>query len=383
MKMLYLDYAATTPLNNEVGEAYYHLLKDKFANADSIHGLGLEVEGLMEKSRQLLAGLLKVKASELIFTSGASEANNLAIKGVAFRYQNRGKHLITTTVEHSSVYETFKQLETDFGFEVSYIPTLPDGSLDLDALKQALDEKTTLVSIMLVNNEVGMIHPLEEIKKIVKNYPLVHLHVDMVQAFGKIPVSLEGIDLASFSAHKIYGLKGSGLLYKQAKVQLQPQICGGQQEFGLRAGTSNALTNIVFAKTARLALKDLNQKIAHVQKLNQKMRDYFQSLDHCIINSPQDASPYILNVSMLDYKPEVLTHALEEYGIYISTKSACSTKKQEMSRTLKAMGVSEAVGSSALRISFSHLTTEDDIDYFIQSFTAILNHIKKRGNYGV
>ncbi len=383
MKMLYLDYAATTPLNNEVGEAYYHLLKEKFANADSIHGLGLEVESLMEKSRQLIASMLKVKSSELIFTSGASEANNLAIKGVAFQYQNRGKHLITTAIEHSSVYETFKQLESQFGFEVTYIPTLKDGSLDLQALEAALDDKTTLVSIMLVNNEVGMIHPIEQIKTLVAKYPFAHLHVDMVQALGKIPIALDGIDLASFSAHKIYGLKGSGLLYKKDKVQIQPQICGGQQEFGLRAGTSNAFTNIVLAKTIRLALTDLDRKLAHVKALNRKMTSYFQSLDHCVINSPIDASPYILNVSMLEYKPEVLTHALEQYGIYISTKSACSTKKQDMARTLKMMGVDEAVGTSALRISFSHLTTLEDIDYFINSFNEILSQIKKRGNYGV
>lgn len=377
--MLYLDYVATTPLSDEVAETYYHLLKEKFANADSIHGLGLEVEGLMEKSRSLIAQMLHVKAHELIFTSGASEANNLAIKGIAFQYQQRGKHLITTTVEHSSVYETFKQLENDFGFEVTYIPTDKQGNLDLVALENAMDDKTTLVSIMMVNNEVGMIHPLEQIKAIVHRYPQTHLHVDMVQALGKIPVSLAGIDLASFSAHKIYGLKGSGLLYKQEKVQIKPQICGGQQEYGLRAGTSNALTNIVFAKTLRLALQDQPQKLAHVTALNQKMRQYFSSLERCQINSPRNASPYILNVSMLDYKPEVLTHALEAYGIYISTKSACSTKKQDMSRTLKMMGVSEEVGTSALRISFSHLTSRADIDYFIQSFNDILLKIKKRG----
>lgn len=381
--MLYLDYVATTPLCDEVGEAYYHLLKEKFANADSIHGLGLEVESLMEKSRSLIAGMLKVKPQELIFTSGASEANNLAIKGVAFQYQNRGRHIITTTVEHSSVYETFKQLENDFGFDVTYLPTRQDGTLDLDVLKKAMTDQTILVSVMMVNNEVGMIHPIDEIKAIVSSYPQAKLHVDMVQALGKIPISLQGIDLATFSAHKIYGLKGSGLLYKKSSVQIKPQICGGQQEYGLRAGTSNALTNIVFAKTLRLALENQPQKIAHVRALNRKMRDYFKTLDHCVINTPEDGSPYILNVSMLDYKPEVLTHALESYGIYISTKSACSTKKQEMSRTLKAMGVSEAVGNSALRISFSHLTTLEDIDYFIRSFNEVLNNIKKRGNYGV
>lgn len=381
--MLYLDYVATTPLCQEVLDTYYHLLKEKFANADSIHGLGLEVEGLMEKSRSLIAQMLHVQPQELIFTSGASEANNLAIKGVAFQYQQRGRHLITTTVEHSSVYETFKQLENDFGFRVTYIPTKPNGQLDLAALQAAMDQETTLVSIMLVNNEVGMIHPLQEIKQIVSAYPQAHLHVDMVQALGKIPIALDGIDLATFSAHKIYGLKGSGLLYKQKKVQLKPQICGGQQEYGLRAGTSNALSNIVLAKTIRLALENQPQKLAHVRHLNQMARDYFKHLDRCVINTPEDGSPYILNVSLLDYQPEVLTHALEQYGIYISTKSACSTKKKGMSRTLQAMGVSEEVGTTALRISFSHLTTESDILYFKNSFDQVLKTVKKRGTYGV
>ena len=377
--MLYLDYVATTPLHPEVLETYHHLLKDKFANSDSIHGLGIEVENLMEKSRTLLAKMLGCKPQELIFTSGASEANNLAIKGIAFQYKNRGKHLITTTIEHSSVYETFKQLEEDFGFEVTYLPVSKEGRLDLNALKEAMRQDTILVSCMMVNNEVGMILPINEIKAITKNYPQCHLHVDMVQALGKLPISLEGIDLATFSAHKIYGLKGSGLLYKQSKVQLKPQICGGQQEYGLRAGTSNAITNVMLAKTLRLALENQAQKINHVTSLNQQLRTYFKSLERCVINSPEDSSPYILNVSLLDYKPEVITHALEDKGIYISTKSACSTKKVSMARTLQAMGVDEEVGNSALRISLSHMTSKEDIQYFIDSLNSILKTIKKRG----
>lgn len=376
--MLYLDYAATTPLNPEVGEAYFHLLKTKFANPDSIHGLGLEVEGLMEKSRALIASMLGVEASEIIFTSGASESNNMAIKGVCFQYQSRGRHIITTTVEHSSVYETFKQLEKDFGFEVTYLPVDNQGRLDLALLKKSLRKDTILVSCMAVNNEVGFCMPIDDIKQILKDYPNCHFHVDMVQCLGKLPVNLDGIDLASFSAHKIYGLKGSGILYKKTSCQLNPLICGGQQEFGLRAGTSNAFTNIVLAKTMRLALTDLDQKIHHVRHLNQRLRAYFETLPDCVINTSIDGSPYILNVSMINYKPEVLTHALEEYGIYISTRSACSTKKLDMSRTLKMMGVSQEVGMSALRISLSHLVNDKDIDTFIAAFNEILRKVKQQ-----
>ena len=376
--MLYLDYAATTPLNPEVGEAYFHLLKTKFANPDSIHGLGLEVEGLMERSRALIASMLGVEAAEIIFTSGASESNNMAIKGVCFQYQSRGRHIITTTVEHSSVYETFKQLENEFGFEVTYLPVDSQGRLDLDVLKQSIRKDTILLSCMAVNNEVGFCLPLEKIKDILRDYPNCHFHVDMVQCLGKLPVHLDGIDLASFSAHKIYGLKGSGILYKKTSCQIKPLICGGQQEFGLRAGTSNAFTNIVLAKTMRLALADLDQKIVHVRHLNQCLRDYFSGLSDCVINTPEDGSPYILNVSMLRYKPEVLTHALEDHEIYISTRSACSTKKLDMSRTLKMMGVSQEVGMSALRISLSHLVSDQDIDRFIQAFNDILRKVKQQ-----
>jgi len=376
--MLYLDYAATTPVNQEVQETYAKIIHEHFGNADSLHQLGLEASSLMERSRSLIASLLKVATNEVIFTSGASEANNLAIKGVAFQYQKRGKHLITTSVEHSSVYETCKQLEESFGFEVTYLKVNQDGELSLEELEKAIRSDTILVSIMHVNNEVGMIYPIEEIKKITKKYPNVHLHVDMVQALGKIPIDLTDIDLASFSAHKIYGLKGSGILVKKNSTQLLPLITGGQQEFNLRAGTSNVPTNIVLAKTIRLALEDLDKKSEHVRMLNQMLRNYFLNLEHAHINSPINASPYIVNVSLLDYKPETLIHALEELGIYISTKSACTTKKNTISRTLKAMNSSDAIGNAALRISLSHTMKEADIEYFTTSLDGVLESIKKQ-----
>jgi len=376
--MLYLDYAATTPVNQEVQETYAKIIHEHFGNADSLHQLGLEASSLMERSRSLIASLLKIATNEVIFTSGASEANNLAIKGVAFQYQKRGKHLITTSVEHSSVYETCKQLEESFGFEVTYLKVNQNGELSLEELEKAIRSDTILVSIMHVNNEVGMIYPIEEIKKITKKYPNVHLHVDMVQALGKIPIDLTDIDLASFSAHKIYGLKGSGILIKKNSTQLLPLITGGQQEFNLRAGTSNVPTNIVLAKTIRLALEDLDKKSEHVRMLNQMLRNYFLNLEHAHINSPINASPYIVNVSLLDYKPETLIHALEELGIYISTKSACTTKKNTISRTLKAMNSSDAIGNAALRISLSHTMKEADIEYFTTSLDGILESIKKQ-----
>ena len=377
--MLYLDYVATTPLNHEVAKAYSKILENHFANVDSLHGLGLEVNSLMEKSRSLIASLLNVSSSEIIFTSGASEANNLAIKGIAFQYKNKGKHLITTMIEHSSVYETFKQLEEQFDFEVTYLPVDEKGRISLSQLEKSIRSDTILVSIMMVNNEVGIINPINEIKKIVKLHQNINLHVDMVQALGKIPINLEGIDLSTFSAHKIYGLKGSGILVKKQSTRILPLVTGGQQEFGLRPGTSNAATNIVLAKTIRLALNNLEEKYYYVKALNLRLREYFEQLPNVIINTPKENStPYLLNISLLEYKPEVIMNALEELKIYVSTKSACSTKKIDVSRTLRAMNVPEIVGTTALRISLSHLVKKEDIDYFIQSMNKILIEIKKQ-----
>ena len=259
--MVYLDYAATTPYNKDVLKTYTQLLEKYFYNADSIYSQGIEVNRLLEKSRGLLAKMLDVDEEEMIFTSCGSEANNMAIKGIAFQYQNRGKHIITTSIEHSSVYETCKELEEVFGFEVTYLPVDHTGHIQIDDLKKSLRNDSILVSVMCINNEVGSIQPIEEIKNVLKDHPLVKFHVDMVQALGKIKIDLKGIDCASFSAHKINGLKGSGLLFKRKSTTLVPLINGGQQEFGLRGGTSNACTYIVLAKTLRLALENFDQII--------------------------------------------------------------------------------------------------------------------------
>ena len=378
--MIYLDYTATTPLNPEVNKTYTKLLNDLFANPDSIHKLGLETESLMNKSRQLIADMLHVKYDEILFTSGASEANNMAIKGVAFQYVNRGKHIITSTCEHSSVYETCQQLEKVFGYEVTYIDVDKEGKLDLNQLNNAIRKDTILVSIMHINNEVGFINPVDRIVEIVrKKNPLTKIHIDMVQSLGKVHIDLNQIDLASFSAHKIYGLKGSGILMKKNSCQLIPLMSGGQQEFHLRAGTSNVFTNIVFAKTLRLALQDLDSKLEKVKQMNVYLREKLSAMDQVVINTPlQNGSPYILNVSFIGYKPEVFVHELEKYEIYVSTRSACSTKSNQMSRTLEMMKIDPEIGGSAIRISLSALTTKQELDTFIQAIEATMRNLKKQ-----
>lgn len=377
--MLYLDYAATTPIHDEVLKSYNELLSKYFYNADSVYDKGIEVNRLMEKSRSLIAEMLNVKDREVIFTSCGSEANNLAIKGVALQYQGRGKHVITSCVEHSSVHESFLQLEKIHGFDVTYLPVNQYGCVELDDLKQALRKDTILVSIMYINNEVGSINDITEMSKIIKEHSRAFFHCDMVQALAKIPLHLEYVDLASFSSHKINGLKGSGFLYKNEKVSIVPLISGGQQEFGLRGGTSNACNNIVLAKTLRLALDNFEDKINSIDNINEYIRDCLNNFEDIVINSHKDfCINNIINFSCIGYKPEVILHDLESKGIYISTRSACSSKTLNISRVMKSLNLSDSVASSAIRISISSKTTKEDIDEFIYCLKETLQIIKKQ-----
>ena len=374
--MIYLDYVSTTALNREVNHMYQSLLNDYFANADSLYSLGLKTSALMEKSRELTAQLLHVLPEEIIFTSGASESNSAAIKGCAFQYQNRGKHIITTAVEHSSVYQSCIQLRDVFGFEVDFISVDASGNLDLKQLEEAIRPDTILITMMYVNNEVGMVFPIEKVYQMIQKInPKIKLHVDMVQALGKMPIDLTHVDLASFSAHKIYGLKGSGVLYKKTSTSLVPLINGGQQEHQLRGGTSHTM----FAKTLRLALENLEQKYQYVTSLNHYIREQLTQIPDIVINTPSEhVSPYILNFSCVGYKPEVILHALEMYECYVSTKSTCSSHKSDISRTLQAMGIREDIAKSAIRISFSHHTTQDELDEFLFYLKKTLKTIKKQ-----
>lgn len=377
--MIYLDYVATTPLRSEVLSTYNNLLEKYFFNADSMYDKGIEVNRLMEHSRKLISEMLKVKEDELIFTSCGSESNNLAIKGVAFQYQNRGKHIITTAIEHSSVYETCKELERTFGFEVTYLNVDQKGRISLQELQDSIRDDTILVSIMYVNNEIGVINPIEEIKQIVKKYDKIKLHFDMVQALGKLPIDLTDVDLASFSAHKIYGLKGSGLLFKRRSTTIVPLINGGQQEFGLRGGTSNACSNIVFAKTLRLALENFDNKAKHIKMINSYARKCLNQIDGVVINSDETCCiSSILNFSCPGYKPEVILHDLESEGIYLSTRSACSSKSENISRIMAQLNLDKEIASSALRISFGEHITSEDIDKFCYYLQESLRKLKKQ-----
>lgn len=361
---IYFDNASTTALHPEVYETYCKLLKTSFYNSDALYDASVEIQQMIEKSRLAIADTFCVMNSEIIFTSGASEANNMAIKGIAFA--SKKKHIITTQIEHSSVYKTCKELEEYFGYEVTYLPVNEFGCIEAKAVKEALREDTVLVSIMYVNNEVGSIQPIEEIKEIVKKESHAFFHVDGVQALGKIDINTKDIDCMSFSAHKIEGLKGSGILIKKHHVPMIPLICGGQQEFGLRGGTSNAVVQILFAKTLRLALENQKKYHQQIKNLRQKLVSELQQIDGLVMNSPEEGVMNIINFSYPLIPSEVMMNALNSKGICVSAQSTCASKQGQPSRVLKAMGYDNDRANSCIRVSLSYHNTEEEVNEFIR-----------------
>lgn len=376
-KYLDFDTMSTTKLHPEVLDTYQELLNKYYANSESRHDLGREVARLLEQARHHIASLLKIKDHEVIFTSGASEANNTAIKGYAFANQHKGKHLITTQIEHASVLNSFKQLETVFGFEVTYLPVNQEGVITVDTVKSAIRPDTILVSTMFINNEVGSIQPITEIGELLKNYPKIAFHVDLVQGVGKYLFNLENIDMATLSAHKIHGLKGSGVLVKKSNIEILPLIVAGSQEHGLRGGTSNALVHVMFAKTLRMALSNQKNSYQTVKKLYDHLRQRLGQLAYVTINSPDDGSVFLLNISLSTITSEVLMNALNDKGILVSAASTCSAKLFEPSYVLKAMGIKSEFLNRSLRIGLQPSMTIDDIDYLVDSIEGI---VKSYGN---
>lgn len=366
---IYLDHVSTTRPDPEVLDTYFHILKTQYSNSDALYDDGVTLYRLQEQSRARIAELLGVKAEEVIFTSGASEANNMALKGVAWK--KRSGHIISSYYEHSSVSEALKQLQAH-GFEVTLLKPEADGRISPEKVELALRPDTILVSIMQVNNELGSINDIAAIKKIVRKQSHAYFHCDITQALGKTDVDLEDIDLASFSAHKIHGLKGSGVLIRKRHVELEPLISGGQQEFSLRGGTSNAPVNIVLAKTLRKALEKQPASQKRIAELHAYLLEKLKTLDGIRINSPEGALVNLLNIST-PVKSEVMLNCLNLKGIMVSSKSTCGSRKAEVSRSLEALGIDDEY---ALRISLSEENTEAELDQLIG---ALKESIEKYG----
>lgn len=369
--MIYFDNSSTTSVRPEVLDVYTKLLKDTYGNPDSLHALGRRSHQLLEKSRANIAQLLHVNPSEIIFTGCASESNSLAIIGYALANEHRGHHILTSNVEHASVAHSMEFLKR-FGFEIEELKINEQGIVTPETVKNHMRKDTILVSIMHVNNEVGSINPIKEIEKIVHSNPICAFHVDCVQSFSKIDVPFEILDMATISAHKIHGLKGSALLMKKNKIQLVPLIQGGQQEQGLRGGTENAPANIVLAKTIRLALEEQAAGYKHVKEINEYIRKEIMKIPNTQINSPDDAIPYILNISLDMITSEVLLNALDQKGICVSAKSTCSSHSSNASSVLLAMNKTQKSATHMIRLSFDKNNTLEEAKQFIKACKEIV-----------
>ena len=364
--MIYLDYSATTPTNDSVLDTFVKCSKEFIGNPNSLHELGVKSKNMIDKATTQIANLLSVKESEIIYTSGASESNNLAIKGICEKYKNRGKHVITTPLEHSSVYGPIDYLK-ELGFKIDYVKIDSNGLVDLNNLNELMTDETILVSICLVNSEIGIFQNIEEISKIVREYPKCFLHADMTQVIGKIKVDLSNVDLVSFSAHKFYGIKGIGVLIKKEKIELEPLIHGGKSTTNYRSGTPCLPLIVSISKALRLSLENLKEKEEYVKELNTYIKNKLKEYDKVRINSNDYSIPHILNISVLGVKPETMLHALESKGVYISTQSACSDTNAKSKAVLELTNDIERA-SSSIRISLSYLTTKEEVEEFIKIF---------------
>lgn len=369
--MIYLDYSATTPVYDEVLNTFVEVNKKFIGNPNSIHKLGVEANLLIESSTKQISNILKLKDKEIIYTSGASESNNLAIKGICFKYPNRGKHIITTKLEHSSIIETLKYMET-LGYKIDYVKLDENGLVDLDDLDRLITNDTILVSISSISSELGIKQPIDKIKKIIKKYPKTYFHSDMTQSIGKEIIDTEDIDLISFSAQKFYGLKGIGGLIKTKNIVIEPLIHGGKSTTIYRSGTPSPALITSTAKALRLVYENFNDKNNKVLELNKYLINKLKKLD-IYINSNEYSTNHIINISLKNIKAETMLHALEQEDIFVSTKTACSTN--DISDSVYELTKDRKKSENSLRISISYFTKKEDIDKFIEVFTEKLNSL--------
>ncbi|MDO4338628.1 MAG: cysteine desulfurase family protein [Eubacteriales bacterium] len=363
----YFDNSATTRCYESVKDIVVKTMTEDFGNPSAMHLKGVQAEQYLKRTSQILARLLKVSEKEILFTSGGTESNNLALIGTAMANKRSGNHIITTAVEHAAVAQPAAFLEEQ-GFEVTYLPVDHEGVVKLDALEAALRPDTILVSVMYVNNEVGAVMPVEQIGKMIREKsPKALFHVDAIQAFGKYRIYPKklGIDLLSVSGHKIHGPKGIGFLYISEKAKVQPQILGGGQQGGMRSGTDNVPGIAGLGAAASEIYENFEEKTEHLYQLKERMAEGLSALENVSINGMplRKGAPQIMSVCFLGIRSEVLLHALEERGIYISAGSACSSHKRKASSTLTAMGLPKAQIESTVRISFSEENTFEEVDY--------------------
>lgn len=372
----YLDNSATTRVYPQVAQKVYEIMTEKYGNPSSLHTKGMEAEEELEKARRIIAKSLGAQDKEIYFTSGGTEANNLAVTGAVKALKRRGNKIVATAYEHSSIHETLQQLEAD-GFDVVYIKPDENGQLQPADFEKAIDDKTILVTVMAVNNELGTIAPLQEIGKIVKaKNPNALFHSDCVQAYCKIPLKMSalGVDLATITAHKIHGPKGVGALYIKKGVRILPNTYGGEQEKKIRPGTEPLPLIAGFGEACKMA--DIQKSYEKISQLNAYAKEKLLAIEGVTLNSPDNALPYIINISANGVRSETMLHFLEERDIFVSSGSACA--KGKPSHVLQAIDLDKKSADSALRISFSTDNTKEDIDILAEAVTLGLKMLVKR-----
>ena len=381
MEEVYLDNSATTRAYECVGELVKKVMCEDYGNPSSMHAKGVAAEQYIKEAKETFAKLLKVKDKEIFFTSGGTESDNLALRGAAHANQRAGKHLITSAIEHPAIINTMRHLEEE-GFRVTYLPVDRYGRIKLEALKEALCEDTILVSVMYVNNEVGSVQPIQEAASIVKAYNKnILFHVDAVQGFGKYriyPGKLK-VDLCSVSGHKIHGPKGTGVLYIGENVKIKPIVYGGEQQKNVRSGTENVPGIAGLSLAAKTIYQDLDVKVAKMRSLKKHFIEGVGGIEDTTIHGLYDetSAPHIISVGFAGIRSEVLLHALEEKGIYVSSGSACASNHPQVSGVLRGIGARQEFLDATLRFSMSEFTTLQEIDYTLDTLYNIVPRLRK------
>lgn len=382
MKEIYLDNSATTMAYKEVGDLVHKVMCEHYGNPSSLHAKGVEAENYIKEAKRTLAQLFKVQEKELVFTSGGTESDNLAIIGAARANRRAGTHLITSSIEHPAIINTMRYLQEKEGFRVTFLPVDKYGRIRLDALKDALCEETILVSVMYVNNEVGSVQPIEEAASIVKAYNRnILFHVDAVQGFGKYriyPKKLK-VDMCSISGHKIHGPKGIGALYIGEQVKISPIVFGGEQQKNVRSGTENVPGIAGLGLASQMIYDNLESKVAGMREFKKYFIEGITKIDNIMIHGLYDetSAPHIISTGIAGIRSEVLLHALEEKGIYVSSGSACSSNHPGVSGVLKGIGASQEFLDATLRFSMSEFTTREEIDYTLDNLYNIIPMLRR------
>lgn len=375
---IYFDNSATTRPYDEVALAVFDTMSNNYGNPSSLHKLGIEAERAVKTAKERVAAGIKANPSEILFTSGGTESDNIALFGTASA--NRGRHIISTPLEHPAIINTLGELR-ERGYKIDYTPVDSSGKVILKDFERLIRPDTFLVTAMIVNNEIGTIEPIAEMAKILKSVnPRAVFHTDAVQGFGKVPINVDalGVDLVSLSAHKVHGPKGMGALYIRRGTKIKPIIYGGGQQQGMRSGTENVPGMVGFGIAAKIATTDLGKKIERMSALKERLKNgILNSIDNVRINTPDNNAPHILNVSFGGTKAEVVLHSLEMQDIFVSSGSACSSHKKEPSYVLTEIGVPRKMIDGSIRFSLSEFSTEEDVDITIEALKKIIPRLRK------